>query len=234
MHQIQQNIAMKKSNFFLLLLLSSSVLQACTMKPPTPANNEVPTPTPIPLSLQHLETAYFASGCFWCVEAIYESLQGVEEVVSGYAGGKTTNPTYKQVISGRTGHAETIQVFYDPKIISFKTLLKVFFDSHDPTTLNRQGPDKGTQYRSVAFYKTKKEKEIIEDYIRLLTNQNVFKGKITTEVKKMNQFYKAEEYHQDYERLNPNSTYIQRVSKPRLLKFQINNSALLKEDQSPH
>ena len=232
MHQIQQNIAMKKSNFFLLLLLSSSVLQACTMKPPTPANNEVPTP--IPLSLQHLETAYFASGCFWCVEAIYESLQGVEEVVSGYAGGKTTNPTYKQVISGRTGHAETIQVFYDPKIISFKTLLKVFFDSHDPTTLNRQGPDKGTQYRSVAFYKTKKEKEIIEDYIRLLTNQNVFRGKITTEVKKMNQFYKAEEYHQDYERLNPNSTYIQRVSRPRLLKFQINNSALLKEDQSAH
>jgi peptide-methionine (S)-S-oxide reductase len=225
---------MKKSNFFLLLLLSSSVLQACTMNPPTPANNVVPTPTPIPSSLQHLETAYFASGCFWCVEAIYESLKGVEEVVSGYAGGKTANPTYKQVISGRTGHAETIQVFYNPKIISFKTLLKVFFDSHDPTTLNRQGPDRGTQYRSIAFYETAKEKGIIEAYIQLLTNKKVFKDKITTEVKKLSRFYKAEKYHQDYERLNPNSTYIQRVSKPRLLKFQINNSALLKENDNTH
>ena len=117
-----------KNSAILLLFLCSSVLQACTMRSPAPANMQTPTTTPIPSSLQHLETAYFASGCFWCVEAIFESLKGVEEVVSGYAGGQTANPTYKQVVSGRTGHAETIQVFYNPKIIGFKTLLKVFFD----------------------------------------------------------------------------------------------------------
>ena len=114
-------------------------------------------------SNQKYKTAYFASGCFWCVESIYENLKGVKEVNSGYSGGKTTNPTYRQVMSGRTGHAEAIEVIYNPSEITFKTLVNVFFGSHDPTTLNKQGPDRGTQYRSIAFYKNPIEKEIIEN-----------------------------------------------------------------------
>ena len=116
-------------------------------------------------SNQKYKTAYFASGCFWCVESIYENLKGVKEVNSGYSGGKTTNPTYRQVMSGRTGHAEAIEVIYNPSEITFKTLVNVFFGSHDPTTLNKQGPDRGTQYRSIAFYENPIEKEIIENTI---------------------------------------------------------------------
>jgi len=176
---------------------------------------------------QKYKKAYFASGCFWCVESIYENLKGVKEVNSGYSGGKTTDPSYRQVMSGRTGHAEAIEVIYNPSEITFKTLVNVFFGSHDPTTLNKQGPDRGTQYRSIAFYENSIEKEIIENSItELLFNKTYYK--ITTEVLKFKAFYLAEEYHQDYKKKNPFNPYILNVSAPRINKFKIDYSELLK------
>lgn len=190
-----------------------------------------PKTTLAPEQLSQYEKAYFASGCFWCVEAIFESVKGVKEVVSGYAGGEEENPTYEMVSYGQTTHAEAVEVYYDPKTISFTALVQVFFGSHDPTTLNRQGPDRGTQYRSIAFYQTEKEKQIIEGYIQALKDQNVYEGEpITTEVKPLDIFYKAEEYHQDYERKNPNNSYIRNVSIPRLNRFKQNFQDYLKEE----
>lgn len=181
--------------------------------------------------LSAYETAYFASGCFWCVEAIFESVKGVQEVVSGYAGGTEENPTYEQVGSGNSSHAEAVKVYYDPEVISFTALVQVFFGSHDPTTLNRQGPDRGTQYRSVAFYKNAEEKEIIEAYIGALKDQNVYDGApITTEVTAFTKFYDAEDYHQDYEKKHPNNSYITNVSVPRLNRFKANFKEYLKEE----
>ena len=176
---------------------------------------------------QEHKTAYFASGCFWCVESIYENLKGVKEVNSGYSGGETVKPTYRQVMSGKTGHAEAIEVIYNPDEIKFKTLVNVFFGSHDPTTLNQQGPDKGTQYRSIAFYKNLEEKEIIDNTIKkLLFNKTYYK--ITTDVIKFKEFYLAEKYHQDYKKNNPYNPYILNVSAPRINKFKIDYSELLK------
>lgn len=184
-----------------------------------------------PQDLSKYETAYFASGCFWCVEAIFESVKGVKEVISGYSGGKEKNPTYEKVGGGLTSHAEAVEVYYDPKEISFATLVQVFFGSHDPTTLNRQGPDRGRQYRSVAFYKNKEEKKIIDGYIAALKEQNVYDGEpITTEVTKFTIFYTAEDYHQDYERRNPDNSYILNVSIPRLNRFKKNFSEYLKKN----
>ena len=180
------------------------------------------------LPTENTEIAYFASGCFWCVEAIFESVNGVEEAVSGYAGGKTTNPTYESIGTGNTGHSETVAVYYNPKIVSFKTLVDVFFGSHDPTTVNGQKPDYGTQYRSIAFYQNENEKKIIDTAIATL-NKEVYNGKIATEVSKHTTFYKAEEYHQDFERRNPNQGYIKAVSIPRLNKFKNKFPNLLKD-----
>ncbi|AKA34081.1 peptide-methionine (S)-S-oxide reductase MsrA [Flagellimonas lutaonensis] len=179
--------------------------------------------------LQQYETAYFASGCFWCVEAIFESVKGVKEVFSGYSGGTETNPTYEDVAYGRTSHAEAVQVYYDPKTITFQQLVQVFFGSHDPTSLNRQGPDRGPQYRSIAFYKNTEEKKIIEDYIAQLEQEKVYDRPIVTEVTKFDKFWKAEKYHQDYERKNPNNPYIRAVSIPRLNRFKKNFQSFLKE-----
>jgi peptide-methionine (S)-S-oxide reductase len=181
-------------------------------------------------NLSMYETAYFASGCFWCVEAIFESVKGVKEVISGYSGGPEQNPTYEQVAYGRTRHAEAVEVYYDPKIISFQKLVQVFFGSHDPTSLNRQGPDRGSQYRSIAFYKNNEEKKIIQEYITLLTSNNAYDRPIVTEVTQFEKFWKAEEYHQDFERRNPNQSYIRAVSIPRLNRFKENFKDFLKED----
>lgn len=175
-----------------------------------------------------LKVAYFASGCFWCVEAVFESVEGVEEAVSGYAGGKTKNPTYRKIGTGRTGHAETVAVYYDPTKVTFKTLVTVFFGSHDPTTKNGQHPDYGTQYRSIAFYSNDEEKDIIEKMITYL-NKAVYKGKIVTEVTKHTKFYEAEAYHQDYEKRNPNQPYVRSVSIPRLNRFKKRFPHLLKK-----
>ncbi|MGD1947110.1 MAG: peptide-methionine (S)-S-oxide reductase MsrA [Croceivirga sp.] len=183
-----------------------------------------------PEELQQYETAYFASGCFWCVEAIFESVKGVKEVVSGYSGGKEKNPTYEQVAYGRTHHAEAVEVYYNPKEISFLALVQVFFGSHDPTSLNRQGPDSGAQYRSIAFYKNADEKKMINDYIALLTSESVYDRPIVTEVTAFEKFWKAEEYHQDFERKNPNNSYIRAVSIPRLNRFKANFEEYLKKD----
>lgn len=179
--------------------------------------------------LQEYETAYFASGCFWCVEAIFESVKGVKEVVSGYSGGKEANPTYEDVGYGRTTHAEAVEVYYNPEEISFFALVQVFFGSHDPTSLNRQGPDRGPQYRSIAFYKNEKEQKIIHDYIALLEKEMVYDRPIVTEVTEFDKFWKAEEYHQDFERKNPNNSYVKAVSIPRLNRFKENFKEYLKE-----
>lgn len=175
------------------------------------------------------KVAYFASGCFWCVEAIFESVEGVSEAVSGYAGGFTDNPTYKSIGTGKTGHAETVAVYYNPEVVSFKTLVDVFFGSHDPTTVNGQHPDYGTQYRSIAFYSTDEEKKIIEAAIEQL-NDVKYNGKIATEVTKHTKFYKAEEYHQNFEKRNPYNSYVRNVSIPRLKRFQKKFSHLLKKE----
>jgi peptide-methionine (S)-S-oxide reductase len=175
-----------------------------------------------------IERAYFASGCFWCVEAVFESVAGVEDAVSGYSGGKEEKPTYNQVGNGKSTHAEAVEVYYNPDSVSFETLVNVFFDSHDPTTLNRQGPDSGPQYRSIAFYQNDNEKEIIERTIKSL-NASTYKGRIVTQVVPFEKFWIAEDYHQDYERNNPRNPYIRGVSVPRLNKFKAKFPALLKD-----
>lgn len=179
--------------------------------------------------LQDYETAYFASGCFWCVEAIFESVKGVKEVISGYSGGTEENPTYEQVGYGKTSHAEAVEVYYNPKEISYFELVQVFFGSHDPTSLNQQGPDRGTQYRSIAFYKNPEEKKIIETYMAALEESGMYQDPIVTEVTAFTKFYDAEDYHQDYERKNPNNSYVRNVSIPRLNRFKKNFPDYLKE-----
>ncbi len=171
--------------------------------------------------------AYFASGCFWCVEAVFESVKGVGEVESGYSGGTKATANYSDVSSGSTSHAEAVKVFYDSTVIDYKTLLKVFFASHDPQTLNRQGPDAGPQYRSVIFYQNETEKKLANEYIKSLLADNTF-SIITTQVVPFEAFYIAESYHQDYEVNHPNDGYIQGVSLPRIKKFQNSHPELLK------
>jgi peptide-methionine (S)-S-oxide reductase len=166
-----------------------------------------------------LQKAYFASGCFWCVEGVFESVEGVREVVSGYTGGTTENPTYDQVCTGTTGHAESVEVFYDSTKVSYETLLKVFFGSHDPSTQNRQGPDRGTQYRSAIFYRNSTEKALAKHYIDSLLDNRIYPV-VTTEVTPLTKFYQAEIYHQNYECTNPNNPYVQSVSVPRIEKFK--------------
>ncbi len=175
------------------------------------------------------EKAYFASGCFWCVEAIFESVSGVGDVVSGYAGGTEKNPTYEAVSRGLTSHAEAVMVPYNPSEVSFETLVGVFFGSHDPTTLNRQGPDRGAQYRSIAFYNNEQEKSIIQNLMTSLEENNSFDAPLTTEVMRLQTFFKAEDYHQDYEARNPNNPYVRAVSIPRLNRFKKAFPMLLKK-----
>lgn len=176
-----------------------------------------------------LQRAYFASGCFWCVEGVFESVEGVREVVSGYTGGQTENPTYEQVCRGNTGHAESVEVFYDSTIVSYETLLKVFFGSHDPSTKNRQGPDAGTQYRSAIFYRNGPEKLAAKQFIDSLLSNNVYPV-ITTELSPLTIFYEAEIYHQNYECQNPGNPYVQNVSIPRINRFKKAFPELIKKD----
>ena len=179
--------------------------------------------------LQNLETAYFASGCFWCVEAIYESVIGVEEAVSGYSGGKEKNPTYRQVSGGQTGHAEAVKVYYDPEVVSFKTLVKVYYGSQNPTTVNGQAPDFGLQYRSIIFHENEQEKMIAEAYKDSLDASGTYSEPIATEIVQFKKFWEAEEYHQDYEKRNPYQPYVRSVSVPRLKRFQARFPELIKE-----
>lgn len=164
--------------------------------------------------------ATFSEGCFWHSEIVFQSLVGVRDAVSGYAGGTDTKPDYEKVSSGETGHAETVQVYYDPSKISYETLVKALFASMDPTTLNRQGNDAGTEYRSMAFYRTENEKRILEAEIKRLTDSKAYKNKIVTEVKPFVAFYPAEEYHQEYIYHHPDNSYVANVSIPDFLKFK--------------
>ena len=173
-----------------------------------------------------LAKAYFASGCFWCVEAIYESVNGVNEVINGYSGGHTEHPTYQLSNTGRTGHAEAVEVLYDPNIVSFSTLLDVYFGSQDITQVNGQGPDNGSQYRSIIFYQNENQKEKIINKKKQLTKKlNVT---VAAEVYPFLKFWKGEDYHQDFERLHPNNPYVRNISIPRLKKFQRKYKYLLK------
>jgi peptide-methionine (S)-S-oxide reductase len=169
---------------------------------------------------QKLTTATFGSGCFWCTEAVFQRLKGVEKVVSGYMGGRTKNPTYEEVCTGLTGHAEVIQIQYDPAVISFAELLEAFWKTHDPTTLNRQGADTGTQYRSVVFFHTPEQKEEAEKYKTKLDEAKIFENKIVTEISPAKEFYPAEKYHQNYFNDNPNQGYCRAVIAPKVEKFE--------------
>jgi len=180
--------------------------------------------------LKNYSVATFAAGCFWHEEALFESVKGVKEAVSGYAGGTTSNPTYEDVETGQTGHAESVNVYYDPKEISFETLVKVYFAGQDPTQVNGQGPDHGTQYRSIAFYRTPQEKSIIENQIKALTASGKYKKPIAAQVTAFTKFWQAEDYHQDYIEHNPGSGYVQFVSIPEIKHFQKEYPELVKPD----
>lgn len=169
---------------------------------------------------QNQETTTLAGGCFWCLEAVYRDLRGVEHVESGYAGGETENPTYEQVCSGMTGHAEVVQLTFNPAQVSFKELLEVFFTIHDPTTLNRQGADVGTQYRSAIFYHTPEQQQIANETIAEMEAARVWDSKIVTEVVPLTDYYKAEDYHQEYFDNNPYQPYCRAVVAPKVSKFR--------------
>jgi peptide-methionine (S)-S-oxide reductase len=177
----------------------------------------------------NLQTATLAGGCFWCLEAVYDELKGVHSVESGYAGGHVDNPSYGAVCSGTTGHAEVVQIKFDPNVVSYRDLLNVFFTIHDPTTLNRQGADVGTQYRSAIFYHDEEQKKVAEEVIRDLNVQKIWDNPIVTEVTKFDKFYVAEDYHQEYFARNTYQPYCQVVVAPKVAKFRKHFLEMLKK-----
>lgn len=213
---------------FPLLIVGTLLLTsiACQTKNTTKTSN---TPVTKVAMQDGLQKAYFASGCFWCVEAVYESVKGVHESISGYSGGHTKNPTYESSNTGRTGHAEAVEIYYDPNVVDFATLVDVYFGSQNITQVNGQGPDKGSQYRSIVFYQNAEEKKIIEEKIAAL-NKELAPEKVAAEVKEFDKFWIGEDYHQNYEKLHPTQGYIRAVSIPRLQRFQKKFPHLIKED----
>jgi len=177
----------------------------------------------------NIQTATLAGGCFWCLEAVFDEVKGVHGVESGYAGGTIPNPSYREVCGGDTGHAEVVQVHFDPNIVSYRDLLNVFFAIHDPTTLNRQGADMGTQYRSAIFYLDDEQKKIAEELIKDLNAQKIWDRPIVTEVTRLDRFYMAEDYHQEYFARNPYQPYCQAVVAPKVSKFRKHFLELLKK-----
>lgn len=167
-----------------------------------------------------MEVATLGGGCFWCLEAVYDELRGVTDVVSGYSGGHVDNPSYKQVTTGRTGHAEVVQITFDPAVVSFKEILEVFFTIHDPTTLNRQGNDIGPQYRSAILYHSEVQKRIAEETIREIEEADIWDNPIVTEVTPLGKFYEAEDYHQEYFARNPEQGYCRVIIAPKVAKFR--------------
>lgn len=205
------------NRIFTLLLVALTATTACGQK----AGNETNTsPVLTTTSTMGKESATFGAGCFWCIEAVFQQLNGVDTVISGYAGGKIANPTYREVCSGLTGHAEVARIVYDPAIISFKELLEVFWQTHDPTTLNRQGADVGTQYRSVIYFHNEKQREEAEFYKAELDAAAAFAKPIVTEISALPTFYLAEDYHQNYFNQNGDEAYCQYVIQPKLEKFR--------------
>ncbi|QMU30993.1 peptide-methionine (S)-S-oxide reductase MsrA [Adhaeribacter radiodurans] len=219
--------------YFSLLTFLVLLLQACTegkTKPVTaPA---LPAFSAAEVKAKGLEIATFAGGCFWCTEAVFERLRGVDRVISGYTGGPEKNPTYEQVGSGETGHAESVQIYFDPKQVTYPELLEVFFATHDPTTLNRQGPDVGKQYRSAIFYHNEEQKQQAAAYLKELEAKKAFPNRIVTQLQPYKIFYPAEDYHQDYYEHNPNNPYVQSVTAPKVHKFEKQFKAKLKTTTS--
>ena len=202
--------------------MSIGIFLGVSMTPITPVHAADDTDKP-------MAKATFAGGCFWCTEAVYKEIKGVKEVTSGYIGGQVKNPTYKQVCTGLTGHAEAVEIEYDPDLVPFEKLLEVFFATHDPTTLNRQGADVGTQYRSGVFYHDDEQKQIAEKVIERLDAAKVFPQRIVTEVTEASTFYPAEDYHQDYFENNPFQPYCQAAVSPKVAKVRKVFKDLLKE-----
>lgn len=221
---------MKRPILFLPLAFFFAATVSCTAeKTDRKAQAEAQKKDPVEVPVEKgLAKAYFASGCFWCVEAVYESVKGVKESHSGYAGGHTENPTYEASNTGKTGHAEAVEVIYDPKAVSFATLVDVYFGSQEVTQVNGQGPDHGSQYRSIIFYQNAEQKKVIDEKIAAL-NKNLSPKEVAAEVLPFEKFWMGEGYHQDYERNNPGNPYVQNVSIPRLRKFQAKFPELLKD-----
>lgn len=213
------------------LSLATIFLFSCgnNAQEPSVTKPEIANADPVEVPAENgMEKAYFASGCFWCVEAIYESIEGVEESISGYAGGHTKNPTYESSNTGKTGHAEAVEIIYDPEVVSFKTLVEVYFGSQNPTQVNGQGPDNGSQYRSLIFFQNEEQKQIIEEVKAEIAKD--YNKPIAAEVLPFLEFWVAEDYHQDYEKNNPNNPYVQKVSIPRLNKFKEKFPDILKKN----
>ncbi len=222
---------MKKYSLLVTITLLIGIQASCQSNTETNKKQEAVTQevTPVQVPIKRgMSRAYFASGCFWCVEAIYESVNGVKESISGYSGGHTKKPTYKSSNTGRTGHAEAVEIIYDASKISFSDLVNVYFGSQNVSQINGQGPDHGSQYRSIIFYQNAAQKSIIDKKIAELEIE-LGKGKVAAEVKPFQKFWKGEAYHQNYEKNNPYNSYIIGVSLPRLIKFQQKFPELLKE-----
>ena len=222
--------------FFIAIALSMSPLQGLFAQgEKTSGKGAVKSSNPIKTTEEKkLETATFGGGCFWCVEAVYQRVDGVKSVVSGYAGGSVVNPTYKEVCTGRTGHAEVCQITFDPSVVSFDEMLLIFFKSHNPTTLNKQGNDVGTQYRSAVFYENDSQREATEKMIAHLVEDKVY-SRIVTEISPLPDFYVAEGEHQNFFRLNPEHPYCKSVIDPKVAKFEKlfkENSKLQKEKEA--
>lgn len=202
-----------------LSLVLGLFFSSCTAKEKPVVKEEFKEPVKVKVK-EGMEVATFAGGCFWCTEAVFLEIKGVEKVVSGYIGGKTVNPTYKDICTGETGHAEAIQITYNPNEVAYEDLLEVFFATHDPTTLNRQGADVGTQYRSEIFYHSEAQKTKAENYIQLLEKEKLYDKKIVTKVSSATIFYPAEDYHQNYYNQNSSQGYCQMVIAPKLEKLR--------------
>ena len=210
---------------YLFSLFSILLLVACQSPQETSTDTESTPVEPVALSeaeALELDTATFAGGCFWCTEAVFERVRGVRSVVSGYTGGQEVDPTYQEVSAGQTSHAEGVQVYYEPSEISYEELVTIFFGTHDPTQLNRQGPDVGKQYRSAVYYHDPQQQQVVEGYVAELDKSEKYDKPIVTQVEPFDKFYIAEPYHQDYYRLNPNDPYIVQVAKPKVEKFRKN------------
>jgi peptide-methionine (S)-S-oxide reductase len=204
-------------NYLLLLFFPGIISASCSSSKKTEKKEQTTMETQLPLNM---DTATFGNGCFWCTEAIFQNLKGVYSAISGYSGGHIKNPAYKDVCAGTTGHAEVLQIVYDPAVISFEELLEVFWKTHDPTTLNRQGNDIGTQYRSSIFYHNQMQKQLAESYKKKLDDSGAFAKPIVTEIVAFTEFYPAENYHQNYFNLNGSEPYCTYVIQPKVEKFK--------------
>lgn len=222
-----ENIQLSIMKMINIGLLGLFFLSACGNRP---LQNKESAFATLPKAKTNERVATFAGGCFWALAEGMSELKGVTQVVSGYAGGTVKNPTYEQVCADNTGHAESVQVYYDPKIISFSQLAEAFLYAHDPTTLNRQGPDKGEDYRSMAFYRSAEEESILKSTFAKINSTGHYPNPIVTELKPYQVFYPAENYHQGYYKLHPNSSYIQFVSEPKVMKLRKSMSSLIKTE----